>query len=123
MRGPISQIRAGAKAARVKMEGLGKSAQKSAQKIKMQPRNATTLRRCTPRSRLQTEFLTVHRSAGLVNQAVSLNDAVGLPGLPPGHVDRGGCQLAEVDEAGSAGGFLRGKKRKSKTSDIHDGIL
>lgn len=59
---------------------------------------------------LQTELLTIYRSEGLVNQAVSFNDAVGLLGLPPGHVDRGGCQLAEVDEAGCAGGFWSGEK-------------
>lgn len=56
-------------------------------------------------SKLQTEFLTIYRSAGLINQAVTFNDTVGLLGLSPGHVDRGGCELAEVDEAGSAGGF------------------
>lgn len=52
--------------------------------------------------RLRAEFLTIHWSAGLVNQAVALDDAVGLLGLSPGHVDRSGGQLAEVDEAGSA---------------------
>lgn len=55
--------------------------------------------------RLEAEFLTIYRSAGLINQAVALNDAIGLLGLPPGHVDRGGGQLAEVDEAGSTWRF------------------
>lgn len=73
-----------------------------------QLRNVTTHRRHNPRSRLQTEFLTIYRSAGLINQAVAFDDAIGLLGLPPGHVDRGGCQLAEVDEAGGTGGFWRG---------------
>lgn len=50
--------------------------------------------------RLQ-EFLTIDRSAGLINQAVALNDAVGLLGLSPGHIDRSGGQLTEVDEVGS----------------------
>lgn len=45
---------------------------------------------------LQEEFLTIDWSAGLVNQAVALNDAVGLLRLSPGHVDRGGGQLTEV---------------------------
>lgn len=49
--------------------------------------------------------LTIHRSAGLVNQAVAFDDAVGEGGLAPGHIDRGGGQLAEVDEAGSTGSW------------------
>ena len=36
---------------------------------------------------LQAEFLTIDWSAGLINQAVALDDAVGLFGLSPGHVD------------------------------------
>lgn len=36
---------------------------------------------------LQAEFLTIYRSAGLINQAVALDDAVGLFRLSPGHVD------------------------------------
>lgn len=56
--------------------------------------------------RLQAKFLTIYWSAGLVNQAVPLDDAVGLFGLSPGHVDRGGGQLAEVDEARSTGRFF-----------------
>ncbi len=59
--------------------------------------------------RLQAELLTIYRSAGLVNQAVTLNDAVGLLRLTPGHVDRSGGQLAEVDKAGSAWRFWRRK--------------
>lgn len=47
--------------------------------------------------------LTVHRGAGLVHQAVAFDDAVGEGGLAPGHIDRGGGQLAEVNEAGSTG--------------------
>lgn len=47
--------------------------------------------------------LTVDRSAGLVHQAVAFDDAVREGGLAPGHVDRGGGQLAKVNEAGSAG--------------------
>lgn len=89
--------------------------------------NVTTHRRCTLVQELQTEFLTIYRSAGLINQAVPFNDAVGLLGLPPGHVDRGGCQLAEVDEAGSTGCFWRKKgveKRVGmwRASHIHEGI-
>lgn len=53
-------------------------------------------------------FLTVDWSARLVNQAVALHDAVGPLGLAPRHVDGSGGQLAEVDEAGRAGGFQRG---------------
>lgn len=52
--------------------------------------------------RLQAEFLTIYRSAGLINQTVTLDDAVGLLWLPPGHIDRGGGQLAEMDEVGGA---------------------
>lgn len=37
--------------------------------------------------RLQAEFLTIDWSTGFVNQAVALNDAIGLLGLSPGHVD------------------------------------
>lgn len=66
--------------------------------------------------RLQTEFLTIYWSAGLVNEAVTLNDAVGLLGLPPGHVDRGGGQLAEVDEAGSTRRFRWRKGEESLTT-------
>lgn len=51
------------------------------------------------------EFLTIHGRAGLVDHAVALDDAVGVPGLPPGHVDRGGGQLTEVNEAGRAGSW------------------
>lgn len=48
--------------------------------------------------------LTIHGGAGLVHQPVALQDAVGeLRGLP-GHVYRGGGQLAELDRAGSTGG-------------------
>ena len=51
--------------------------------------------------------LTIHGGAGLVHQPVALQDAVGeLWGLP-GHVHRGGGQLAELDRAGSAGGCGR----------------
>lgn len=51
--------------------------------------------------------LTIHGGAGLVHQPVALQDAVGeLWGLP-GHVHRGGGQLAELDRAGSAGGCRR----------------
>lgn len=39
---------------------------------------------------LQAEFLTIYRSAGLIDQAVTFDDAVGLFRLSPGHVDRGG---------------------------------
>lgn len=51
--------------------------------------------------RLQAEFLTIYWGAGLINQAIALNDAVGLLGLSPGHVDRSCGQLTEVDKAGS----------------------
>lgn len=47
--------------------------------------------------------LTIQWSTGLINQTVAFDDAVGEGGLAPGHVDRGGGQLAEVDEAGSTG--------------------
>lgn len=57
------------------------------------------------------EFLTIYWSAGLINEAITLNDAVGLLGLSPGHIDRGCSQLAEVDEAGSTWRFW-GKGRK-----------
>ena len=50
------------------------------------------------------EGLTVDGGVGFVDQAVALDDAVGIGGLPPGDVDRGGGELAEVDEAGGAGG-------------------
>ena len=60
--------------------------------------------------RLKAEFLTIDRSGRLINQAVALNDAIGLLGLSPGHVDRSGGQLTEVDEAGSTGCFLVKKK-------------
>ena len=46
---------------------------------------------------------TVHGAAGLVHQTVALQDAVVVSGFPPGHVDRGGGELAEVDEARSRG--------------------
>lgn len=89
--------------------------------------NVTTPPKVYPCLKLQTEFLTIYRSAGLINQAVPFNDAVGLLGLPPGHVDRSCCQLAEVDEAGGAGGFWRKKEVEGrvgmcKTSRIHEGI-
>lgn len=59
--------------------------------------------------RLQAEFLTVHRRAGLINQAVAFNDAIGLFGLSPGHVDRSGGQFTKVDEARCGGGFWSGE--------------
>lgn len=70
--------------------------------------------------RLQAEFLTIYWSAGLINQAVTLNDAVGLFGLSPGHVDRSCGQLAKVDEAGSARCFWRGggKKRRKEVMRV-----
>lgn len=77
-------------------------------------RNVTTHRRRDPGQGSRQKVLTIYRSAGLINQAVAFNDAVGLLGLPPGHVDRGGCQLAEVDEAGSAGGCWRRGRRGRK---------
>lgn len=67
--------------------------------------------------RLQAKFLTIYWSAGLVNQAVPLDDAVGLFGLSPGHVDRGGGQLAEVDEARSTGRFFFLVKRREERGD------
>lgn len=79
--------------------------------------------------RLQAEFLTIYWSAGLVNQAVPLDDAVGLFGLSPGHIDRGGGQLAEVDEARSTGRFFffflvkrrqeRGDERQHSATAVH----
>lgn len=48
------------------------------------------------------KFLTIYRRAGLVDHTVSLHDAVGMLGLTPGHVDRGGGEFTEVDKTGSA---------------------
>ena len=46
---------------------------------------------------------TIHRCAGLIDEAVPLNHAVGVHGLPPGYVYRRCGELTEVDEAGRAG--------------------
>lgn len=62
--------------------------------------------------RLQAQFLTINWRAGLINQAVSLNDTIGLLGLSPGHIDRGGGQLTEVNVAGSSWCFWRGKREE-----------
>lgn len=64
-----------------------------------------------PRQVREGGGLTIHRSAGLVNQAVAFDDAVGEGGLAPGHVDRGGGQLAEVDEAGRTRSCDTGRER------------
>lgn len=56
---------------------------------------------------LSVTRLTVDGRAGLVHQAVALDDAVGLLGFAPRHVDRRGGELTEVDEVGSAGRFGR----------------
>lgn len=63
----------------------------------------STLHVCFPRKARWGGGLTIHRSTGLVHQTIAFDDAVGEGGLAPGHVDRGGGQLAEVDEAGSTG--------------------
>lgn len=47
--------------------------------------------------------LTINRHAGLVDKSVTLNDAVREDRLAPRHVDRGGGELAEMNETGSAG--------------------
>lgn len=52
----------------------------------------------------QFDFLTVDRCAGLIDQAVALNYAIGMFGLSPGHVDRRSSKLTEVDKAGGTGG-------------------
>lgn len=49
------------------------------------------------------EQLTINRHAGLVDESVALEDAIGKDRLAPGDVDGGGGELAEVDETGSAG--------------------
>lgn len=61
--------------------------------------------------RLSVKRLTVDGSAGLVHQAVAFQDAVGLLGLAPRHVDRRGGEFTEVDEAGSAGRFGMNKEK------------
>lgn len=67
--------------------------------------------------RLRAQFLTIDWSAGLINQTVALNDAVGLLGLSPGHVDGTGGQLTEVDEAGSTRCFWGRKKKMKKINN------
>lgn len=47
--------------------------------------------------------LTINRHAGLVDKSVTLKDAVREDRLAPRHVDRGGGELAEMNETGSAG--------------------
>lgn len=56
-------------------------------------------------ARLKADFLTVDWSAGLINQTVAFDDAIGLLWLPPGHVYRSCGQFTEVDVAGSSGCF------------------
>lgn len=67
---------------------------------------------------LSVKRLTVDGRARLVHQAVALNDTVGLLGLAPGHVDRRGGELTEVDEAGSTGRFGRRKEEKEGRTDF-----
>lgn len=65
----------------------------------------------------EEQELTIHRSAGFIHQTVAFNYAIGEGGLAPGHVDGGGGQLTEVDEAGSAGSWSthRGQRSINKT--------
>lgn len=51
----------------------------------------------------KNERFTIYRCAGFIDQTVALDDAIRKGGLAPGHVDRGGGQLTEVDEAGGTG--------------------
>lgn len=64
--------------------------------------------------------LTIYRRAGFVDQTVALDYAIREGGIAPGHVDRGGGQLAEVDEAGSTGSWkereVEGQKKRGKLS-------
>lgn len=64
---------------------------------------------------LQAGFLTVYWSAGLVNQPVAFDDAIGLFGLSPGHIDRRGGELTEVDVARST--WRLGQDRKKRNDD------
>lgn len=50
------------------------------------------------------KILTVDRSAGFVDEAVPINDAVRERRPSPGYVHRGGGELTEVDKTGCAGG-------------------
>lgn len=60
---------------------------------------------CFQQRKLRSKKLTIDWCAGFVDQTVALNYAIREGGLAPGNVDRGGGQLAEVNEAGSTGGW------------------
>lgn len=49
------------------------------------------------------ETLTIDSHAGLVDESVAVDDAVGKNWLAPGDVDGGGGELAEMDETGCTG--------------------
>lgn len=63
----------------------------------------------------ENESFTIHRCAGLIDQTEAFNYAVREGGLAPGHVDGGGGQLAEVDEAGSTGSWSKTEVRGQQT--------